>query len=242
MLFYSESVCLEEFPSPEAPMYRVILSTKPPKEYLKTKISKEKGKDSCEEVAWGKEFSDLRDVLETNGYSSEHNQVEEDIDDCDRRSRQVGEPEYKLLISIHDKKYKGGLKEALKIDIDKVGRLSLIEQALGKATLHHGNNLVRFTHKNLLRVYPKGTQFDSSNSNPLIGWMHGCQMVAFNMQGYDRSLADARNVYWLIQGMFRSNGGCGYVKKPDFLMKEDQHNQLFDPKVKLPVKKTLKDK
>lgn len=52
-----------------------------------------------------------------------------------------------------------------------------------------------------------------------------------NFQGYGKSL-------WLMHGMFRANGGCGYVKKPDFLM----HNQIFDPKIKLPVKKTLKVK
>lgn len=51
-------------------------------------------------------------------------------------------------------------------------------------------------------------------------------------QGYGRSL-------WLMHGMFRANGGCGYVKKPDFIMNESD-NQIFDPKAKLPVKKTLK--
>jgi hypothetical protein len=40
----------------------------------------------------------------------------------------------------------------------------------------------RFTQQNILRVYPKGTRITSSNYNPLIGWMHGAQMVAFNMQ------------------------------------------------------------
>lgn len=34
MLYYPESGCLEEFPSPEALKYKIILSTKPPKEYL----------------------------------------------------------------------------------------------------------------------------------------------------------------------------------------------------------------
>ena len=33
-----------------------------------------------------------------------------------------------------------------------------------------------------MRVYPKAMRLDSSNYNPLIGWMHGVQMVAFNMQ------------------------------------------------------------
>lgn len=43
-------------------------------------------------------------------------------------------------------------------------------------------SLHRFTQKNVLRVYPKGTRFNSSNYKPLIGWTHGAQMVAFNMQ------------------------------------------------------------
>lgn len=52
------------------------------------------------------------------------------------------------------------------------------------------------------------------------------------LQGYGRSL-------WLVHGMFRANGGCGYVKKPDFLM-DNVPDHFFDPKVVLPVKKTLK--
>lgn len=41
-------------------------------------------------------------------------------------------------------------------------------------------------------------------------------------------------------GMFKANGGCGYVKKPDFLLSVGPNNEVFDPKAKLPVKKTLK--
>jgi phosphatidylinositol phospholipase C delta len=40
--------------------------------------------------------------------------------------------------------------------------------------------------------------------------------------------------------MFRANGGCGYVKKPDFLLKTDPNDEVFDPRAKLPVKTTLK--
>lgn len=43
-----------------------------------------------------------------------------------------------------------------------------------------------------------------------------------------------------MQGMFRSNGRCGYVKKPDFLMNVDPDGRVFDPKEELPVKKTLR--
>ena len=43
-----------------------------------------------------------------------------------------------------------------------------------------------------------------------------------------------------MHGMFRANGGCGYLKKPDFLLEKGPNNEVFDPKRKLPVTKTLK--
>lgn len=52
----------------------------------------------------------------------------------------------------------------------------------------------------------------------------------FLWQGYGRSL-------WVMHGMFKKNGGCGYVKKPDFLLNSAE---VFDPSAKLPVKTTLK--
>lgn len=58
-------------------------------------------------------------------------------------------------------------------------------------------------------------------------------LVFFLQQGYGRSL-------WLMHGMFRANGGCGYLKKPDFLLQKGPQNEVFDPKKALPVKETLK--
>ena len=43
-----------------------------------------------------------------------------------------------------------------------------------------------------------------------------------------------------MQGMFRANGGCGYVKKPDFLLNTGPDNESLCPKDKLSVKKILK--
>lgn len=45
-----------------------------------------------------------------------------------------------------------------------------------------------------------------------------------------------------MHGMFKANGGCGYVKKPDFLINVGSNNEVFDPKAHLPVKTTLKVK
>lgn len=242
MLFCPESECLEELPTPEELKHRIIVSTKPPKEYLEAKASDDKRnnsqreKDSDDDV-WGQEPSSLTGAQGDNDKEDkdtiDHDQEDEDDDENDQKSHVA--PAYKNLIALHAGKPKGGLKEALKVELNKVRRLSLSEQALEKAAESHGMDIVRFTQKNVLRIYPKGTRFNSSNYKPLIGWMHGAQMVAFNMQGYGRSL-------WLMQGMFRSNGGCGYVKKPDFLMKIGPHGQVFDPEENLPVKKTLKVK
>ena len=52
-------------------------------------------------------------------------------------------------------------------------------------------------------------------------------------KGYGKSL-------WLMQGVFKANGGCGYVKKPDFLLKNGPDDEVFDCKRILPVKMTLK--
>ncbi|KAK9186620.1 hypothetical protein WN944_018008 [Citrus x changshan-huyou] len=239
ILFTPGSECLKEFPSPESLKRRIIISTKPPKEYLEAKEEKEKendsqrGKGSADEEAWGKEVPNLKSLNSACDKDDFDGGVDNDEEDSDDKSQHNEAPEYRKLIAIHAGKPKGGLKECLKVDPDKVRRLSLSEQQLENAVGTYGNDIVRFTQRNLLRIYPKGIRVDSSNYNPLIGWSHGAQMVAFNMQGHGRSL-------WLMHGMFKANGGCGYVKKPNFLLQTGPHNEVFDPKVKLPVKKTLK--
>lgn len=43
-----------------------------------------------------------------------------------------------------------------------------------------------------------------------------------------------------MQGMFRGNGGCGYVKKPDYLLNAGLDDKVLHPSETLPIKKTLK--
>ena len=54
-------------------------------------------------------------------------------------------------------------------------------------------------------------RFDSSNADPFLAWSHGFQLAALNTQGQDRPC-------WIAQAFFDSNGGCGFVKKPQFLL------------------------
>ncbi|MBA0829874.1 hypothetical protein Goarm_014448 [Gossypium armourianum] len=190
MLFCPDSECLKELPSPEKLKYRIIISTKPPKEYLEAESNKRKMNNShnvkeSDDDVWGKEPAELtvdQEDDKTDSDASENNQDNEETDACEPEVRLSRAPAYKHLIAIHAGKPKGGLKEGLKVEPDKVRRLSLSEQALEKATMSHGTDVVR------------------------------------------------------------SNGGCGYVKKPDFLMNVNPNGSVFNPKADLPVKKTLKVK
>jgi hypothetical protein len=80
----------------------------------------------------------------------------------------------------------------------------------------------------MIRVYPKGTRFDSSNQNPIIGWNSGCQMVALNYQTPSIPM-------WLNQGKFADNGKSGYLLKPTTLLNpEEKVNGLrFSMKISL---------
>ncbi|XP_041856944.1 1-phosphatidylinositol 4,5-bisphosphate phosphodiesterase delta-4 isoform X2 [Melanotaenia boesemani] len=73
-----------------------------------------------------------------------------------------------------------------------------------------GPEFVQYNAWQLSRTYPSGLRTDSSNYNPQEMWNTGCQMVALNFQtaGLEMDLND---------GLFRQNGCCGYVLKPDFM-------------------------
>ncbi|CAL5097173.1 unnamed protein product [Urochloa decumbens] len=240
MLYISESESMSEFPSPDDLKGKIIISTKPPKEYLQTKSSKEEQADDddrAEEGVWGEEISDdkatARKMSEQySGKYAEEGDEEQMEGEAEKKARQGADNEYKRLIAIQLTRRKHDMDVDLKVDPDKVTRLSLGEKAYEKAIVTHGAHIIRFTQRNLLRIFPRSTRITSSNYNPVMGWRYGVQMVAANMQGHGRKL-------WLTQGMFRANGGCGYVKKPDILMNSDPE-KLFDPRADLPVKTRLK--
>ncbi|KAL4576149.1 hypothetical protein LXL04_012238 [Taraxacum kok-saghyz] len=225
----------DEFLSPDALKHRIILSTKQP------------SKDSCEEELFVAEEipPDLKNGTATeeviwfvNGLNRQLSKflaIDFEDEEDDEKPGQKAVLEYTQLIGIHAAKAKDGLRKALMVGSGRGKRLSMSEQTLERAASLYGTELVRFTQKNILRVFPKGMRVTSTNFKPLAAWMHGAQMVAFNMQGYGKSL-------WMMHGMFRSNGGCGFVKKPDFLMNRGPNNEVFDPKATLEVKKTLKVK
>ncbi|KAF4363990.1 hypothetical protein F8388_000573 [Cannabis sativa] len=173
MLFCPESSEKLEFPSPKEMKYKIIISTKPPKEYLQPKSVKEnedsssfKRRDSNEDSRKTdttkpanhedeEEYTSDSDASDSsgnnsksskndrrrefNGNSDENNKSSSKID----RSLSGEPPEYLSIIAMHSGKPKGGLKEQLKVEVDKVTRLSLNEQKFEKAATLHASQVVR---------------------------------------------------------------------------------------------------
>eukprot|EP01117_Protostelium_nocturnum_P006576 TRINITY_DN2369_c0_g1_i1.p1 TRINITY_DN2369_c0_g1~~TRINITY_DN2369_c0_g1_i1.p1 ORF type:complete len:599 (+),score=252.39 TRINITY_DN2369_c0_g1_i1:142-1938(+) len=80
----------------------------------------------------------------------------------------------------------------------------------------NAGDFIEYNTRNLSRIFPKGTRFDSSNYDPVPAWNHGAQIVALNYQ-------TASEPMFINDGKFIDNGRAGYVLKP-------QYFRSFDPK------------
>lgn len=139
ILVCATSESLQEFPSPESLKGRVVISTKPPKEYLETE-EKDDGSNkvhkSSEAAAWGKEISDL-------AVKFDQEDGENEDEDENYGSEQNAAPKYKELIAIRNEKMRGGIKAWLRVNSQKAHRVSLNEEKLEKAAPTHGTEIVR---------------------------------------------------------------------------------------------------
>lgn len=76
--------------------------------------------------------------------------------------------------------------------------------------------MIAHCRTHLVRSYPAGTRFTSSNYLPIYYWAVGIQLVSLNWQTYD--LGTEINF-----AFFQRNGRSGYILKPDILrFKKDE--------------------
>lgn len=82
--------------------------------------------------------------LPSDSISNEH--IQESVEDYedDNTFNSGGASAYKSLTADHARKPKGGLKQALKVELDRVRRRSLGERALEKAFESHRAEVVRY--------------------------------------------------------------------------------------------------
>ena len=65
---------------------------------------------------------------------------------------------------------------------------SFVEGKISKIFKESPQDMIEYCKKNLARVYPTGTRFNSSNYDPYISWEMGAQLVALNYQKNDESM------------------------------------------------------
>ncbi|KAJ3022688.1 1-phosphatidylinositol 4,5-bisphosphate phosphodiesterase delta-4 [Thoreauomyces humboldtii] len=84
---------------------------------------------------------------------------------------------------------------------------SLSEKKSLSLLQRHRQEYIKHTSRWLTRIYPAGIRVTSSNYDPAPHWAVGAQMVAMNIQTYDRGMQ-------LNDAIFSLNGRSGYVLKP----------------------------
>jgi hypothetical protein len=117
-----------------------------------------------------------------------------------------------------------GIKDDKDIDLIHFGCVSLNEQKAHKEAEKEPAVLAEVCFTQFRRAYPGGLRalsvpdfaaLTSSNlADPEALWAAGIQMVAFNFQTNDLPMQ-------LNLALFRLNGGCGYVLKPEWMRRID---------------------
>ncbi|KAI6040495.1 1-phosphatidylinositol-4,5-bisphosphate phosphodiesterase 1 [Pisolithus marmoratus] len=92
---------------------------------------------------------------------------------------------------------------------------SLSETKADKAMKRDAVDLIKHTKDHLVRIYPKGSRFGSTNYLPHRYWAAGAQLVAFNCQTCDLGCM-------INHAMFQRNGRAGYLLKPEALRLPDE--------------------
>lgn len=156
---------------------------------------------------------------DANGYSDSETEEELDEDRSVKKSSalSIAKELSDLVVicrSAHFHSFEHNMEKGKFYDI-----VSLSEKRALRLIDDEAHSFVSFTNKHLVRIYPAGKRADSSNYNPIPMWNVGCQLVSLNYQTDD----DKPNL--LNKAKFQTNGNCGYVLKPQFML-----SGSFDPK------------
>ena len=103
---------------------------------------------------------------------------------------------------------------------------SLSEKQLASLMQKNERFVLDANRTSFTRIFPGGFRVNSSNYDPILGFMAGSQIIALNFQTNDLNLM-------VYLSKFMENGGiyCGYVLKPEFLRCEDFSYQKLSQKI-----------
>jgi hypothetical protein len=90
---------------------------------------------------------------------------------------------------------------------------SVLLSMLRQNPIEERKKMIAFTQSHFCRVFwswENVARSRKSNTDPVLAWSLGCQLVSCNFHSSDENLTVA-------DGLFRQNGNCGYVLKPPHL-------------------------
>ncbi|EGD73785.1 phospholipase C [Salpingoeca rosetta] len=123
-------------------------------------------------------------------------------------------PEWSTIVALNHAPLGTDFAEALAMP-DPWTLLSLSESSVIRAHDEgHLDDLLQLTQQQLVRVYPGPPRVESTNFIPTAFWTVGINCCSLNFQTHDHG-------YQVATGRFFTNGNCGYVRKPLFLIDEE---------------------
>ncbi|KAJ0021109.1 hypothetical protein Pint_32541 [Pistacia integerrima] len=141
MLYYPKYG--DHFPSPNELKKKILISTKPPKEYLETQDGK--GNLQKSRSASMKEVPQIEKTY-SKSLSDDANDKDqaEQVEFIEEEDEDKAALQYRNLIAIHATKLKGGLGSWQGLTQSKVKRLSMSEQQLESAIKTHGKDIIKY--------------------------------------------------------------------------------------------------
>ncbi len=192
------------------------------------------------EVTPSPELYKFRVFIKDGGVVRKHDQrvnLLEDRSSSRDLTRQDSEPskgqvmakEFQDLISTRDVRFTSLMDELKRTRHDMVFEIS---ESHARRILTDGwKHAAQLAHTQLMRIFPKGSRILSSNYNPIPFWDAGFQLCALNYQTFDRGMQ-------LERALFQTNGNCGFVLKPDYLIYPRSDGEFHRPtrRVRLTIK------
>ena len=94
--------------------------------------------------------------------------------------------------------------------------VSVTEDSIAKwgKNIEKRKQVISYTRNSFMKVYPRGTRFDSSNCDPTKSWLCGAQISALNLQSTEDDFVLLNKLF------FKINKASGFILKPEFLRNE----------------------
>ncbi|KAH7279917.1 hypothetical protein KP509_37G043500 [Ceratopteris richardii] len=220
------------FASPDALKCKIIISDSPPKAPLSQQVAAANTEASADNGERNRAYlraqedddEDTAVVLESDMFDSSNASEEMQVDFSEDLQQLIYISSLKLgQITVESAR-------GLPTPGEHCIMVNLSEPQVKKLMKEDAESLIRYTQRNLGRMYPFGLRFDSSNANPYQAWANGFQMAAINYQAHDRPC-------WITRALFEANGKCGYVSKPPILLQHlEPHSAEITPKLSLKIR------